>query len=447
MAVAFATSDSGNNAFTTSITLTKPSGTVEDDLLIMSIVIQRGDATVTTPSGWTALEDTPVGAATASDSRLASFYKVAGGSEPADYTITISATAWISGTILRITGADTTTPIPASDEVEDESVTSVNTPAVSTTTDDGMFVIIAGRRDSGGDSPTVSTYTNQDNSSVSNIRIDAFTKVQASAGSSGTPTVDWTNTQDDAAAHIIAIDAAPVIKDVAGIFELAANFEGDLGKTFHFIAGEFEPTVDFDGSLAGDLDVAGVFEVAVDFEGVFYNDLAGEFTIALDMVNTGYLRDYNAAGIFEVPILMQADPSVSPHRLRGEFRVPVKFQDGYVGKGTGLVWTFPASVPSNEQGAYALNKFLSSLREGDEFPGYFPLGGINGKTARVRVVKRRYNDSLETPDLDVQLIEYQDPDLIRRLREDTVIPFTPQMSGNLFRNVLELRRRFRRNEE
>lgn len=447
MAVAVGTTNASNNAFTSSITLTKPAGTVEDDLLIMGIIIQRGDATVTTPSGWTALQDTPTGSATSADAKLASFYKVAGGSEPADYTVNISSIAWISGAILRLTGADTTTPIPASGEAQNESVSSLNAPAVSTTTSNGMFIILAGRRDGGGDIPTVSGYTNEDSSATSNVRIDAFSKAEASAGSSGTPTVDWTNTQDDAAVHIIAVDAAPAVVNVTGTFQATADFSGSLGKDFHFVSGQFTPTTNFSGELSGDLDVSGVFEVTTAFFAEFYKEVSGEFRIAIDAVNTGYLKDHNITGQFSAPILLQGTLGRDFRVISGEFRVPIRFRDGYVGKGTGLTWTFPSSVNSNEEGAYALNRFLSQLREGDEFPGYFPLGGVSGKTARVRVVKRRYNDSLETPDLEIQLIEYQDPALIRRLREDTVIPFTPQSYGNMFRNIIELKKIFRKREE
>lgn len=402
--------------------------------------MQRGDATLSTPSGWTLLEETQSNTG-AGDNRLYTFSKVAGGSEPADYTVTASGTAWLSGTILRLTGASVSSPIADSDENSAESATSLNTPSISTTVNNSMFVIFASRRDSGGDTPTASGYTNRANSAVSSIRIDAFTKAQASPGASGAVTVDYTNTQDDMCVHIIAVDKALETFDLDDDFTPTIDFEGDLQKYTHVVSGSFEVTADFIGDAKGDKDVVGTFEISADFVGEFSNDLAGVFNIAIDFVHTGSLRDYNIAGLFQLAAQMQGVGSISPHVLLGEFRLPLRFSDGYTGRGTGLIWTFPASVGTKQQGAYELNKFLAQLRVGDEFPGYFPLGGVEGKTGKVRVVARRYNDSLEVPDLDIQLIENQDPEIIGRLKEDSVIPFIPQKSGNLFRNVIELRRR------
>lgn len=443
MAVAYGTIQTANNGFTTSLVLTKPTSTAENDFLYMSVAVQRADVTVTTPSGWTKLYEDDTGAATAGDLKLVTFYKLAGASEPANYTVTISSTGWMSGGIIRLTGADSGSPV-GSDNQEVESATSLASPGVTTTTANGMYVLATARRDAGGDSPSVSGFTNRGSTSISSIRIDFVTKAAPTAGSSGTVTADYSNTQDDIILHLIALDAAPVDHDGAGEFRPTVDFQASLQKYLHNVGGQFQVPIDFAGFARGDKEVAGEFRVAADFQAAAYWEVSGEFKIAIDMVNTGFLRDFNVAGSFLVATDFAGVGSVSPHRLRGEFRVPIRFSDGYVGKGTGLIWTFPASVTPAEEKAYELNKFLASLREGDEFPGYFPLAGINGKTGKVRVVARRYNDALETPDLDVQFIELQDPALIARLKEDTVIPFIPQRQGNLFRDVIEFKRRFSR---
>ncbi len=73
-------------AFTT-LDIPKPSGTVEDELLIAIVSSEKGDP-IDSPSGWTVIDDGLDG--DKANSRTTVVYKVAGPSEPTFYTFTSS---------------------------------------------------------------------------------------------------------------------------------------------------------------------------------------------------------------------------------------------------------------------------------------------------------------------------------------------------------------------
>jgi len=116
MAVAYQTSTT--RAWTTgTITLNKPSGTTTDDLLIA--ILGLNDATTndinSAPSGWTLIYNTP---GTDNNTRLVSYRKRAGGSEPASYDWSVTGGNW-AGIMIRIDGQtldSAVNPINASDE-------------------------------------------------------------------------------------------------------------------------------------------------------------------------------------------------------------------------------------------------------------------------------------------------------------------------------------------
>jgi hypothetical protein len=90
------------------VTITKPAGTAEGDLLIAHIAVHdtatAGDGALTPPSGWTQQEHT--NHSEAGGSIVAGIWtKIAEASEPADYTWTQSGTTGLPvGAIIRITG-------------------------------------------------------------------------------------------------------------------------------------------------------------------------------------------------------------------------------------------------------------------------------------------------------------------------------------------------------
>lgn len=92
----------------TSLTVTKPTSTADGDLLVASFWYKDTGRTITPPSGWTLQES-------GGTNQTGTVYtKVAGGSEPADYTWSVSGAAVVlHGSITRVTGHSATAPINA----------------------------------------------------------------------------------------------------------------------------------------------------------------------------------------------------------------------------------------------------------------------------------------------------------------------------------------------
>lgn len=89
------------------LTINVPAGTIANDVLVASIAVVTNNTTVSAPAGWTALLDTPQPAA--NPSRLVTFYRVASGAEPADYTFELdgSANGGAAGGMLAFSGVET----------------------------------------------------------------------------------------------------------------------------------------------------------------------------------------------------------------------------------------------------------------------------------------------------------------------------------------------------
>lgn len=91
----------------TSLTITKPSGTASGDLLVAVIYFNGNSNTITPPSGWTSIG----GFSTFSSGATSEwYYKIAGGSEPADYTWTGTSSNRNSGVVATFTGSFTGDP-------------------------------------------------------------------------------------------------------------------------------------------------------------------------------------------------------------------------------------------------------------------------------------------------------------------------------------------------
>lgn len=103
----------------TSITVPKPSGLANGDVLIVAIGIGQGAGTVITPpSGWTMLEFQRQ-----SNEMAGLYYRVVSdaGSEPSTYAFTTDVARRAAGTVYKVTGADTLDPIIDSDFYKGDS--------------------------------------------------------------------------------------------------------------------------------------------------------------------------------------------------------------------------------------------------------------------------------------------------------------------------------------
>lgn len=93
------------------ITCTKPSGTVENDLLLAFVTGYQSDTlTISPPGDWSTFRGPDRN--TGSEKMVAYvFYRIAGPSEGADYTFTYSAGGYNECGILRYSGVDTSDPL------------------------------------------------------------------------------------------------------------------------------------------------------------------------------------------------------------------------------------------------------------------------------------------------------------------------------------------------
>jgi hypothetical protein len=154
MAIAFrSAANAGTSTAGTSLLITKPSGVSDGDVLVALVECGResGRGPQSGPAGWT----NPVGynSETTVLHNLQAWVKVAGASEPTDYTWTNTGGGAWAGTITAWTGVDTASPVGATASGEDTTLDSTFDHSGLTTGHDGS-VAIYGYGINEGPSPT-----------------------------------------------------------------------------------------------------------------------------------------------------------------------------------------------------------------------------------------------------------------------------------------------------
>jgi large repetitive protein len=182
------------NSSSNVITLNKPAGVASGNVLIAAITL--GNSAITAPSGWILISSFT------NWSPSYVYYKVAGASEPANYTWTFSAGEIASGVITNFTGTFCNSPVG----VRSVEVTSVYTASsVTTSTANQMLVAIFS---GGGGLTTWSTPAGMtaDYSGGQNCRSTAiFHGIQAAAGASGPKTGTPSIAAGNGIAYLIAL--------------------------------------------------------------------------------------------------------------------------------------------------------------------------------------------------------------------------------------------------
>lgn len=121
-----------------SLTITKPAGTVENDLLIFVGTVDPQTNAWVAESGWTTIQTINQQHGSA---RGYYAYKLAGGAEPASYTFDTDGTTNQSGIILRVTNVNTSTPVNVSGRtVGTASGDSGSAPSVTTTASNCLLI-------------------------------------------------------------------------------------------------------------------------------------------------------------------------------------------------------------------------------------------------------------------------------------------------------------------
>lgn len=121
----------------TSLTVAKPAGVVQGDVLLARIANRdQVDAVITPPAGWTLLRSDQ--SAFAIKSWV--LWKVATGAEPASYSFGFDVPAYLAGSIVAFSGADPANPIDAQSGQKNGNSASLAAPPVTTTAASGVAV-------------------------------------------------------------------------------------------------------------------------------------------------------------------------------------------------------------------------------------------------------------------------------------------------------------------
>lgn len=127
-------SATANNA--ASLTIAKPTGTLDGDIMIACLSVGGGSGqTITPPAGWTLIRRDNQSTSTAN----ASYWKLASG-EGASYQFDNSPSSDICGGIASYTGVNTTAPVDISGGQVNSASTSATAPSVTTTVANTMLV-------------------------------------------------------------------------------------------------------------------------------------------------------------------------------------------------------------------------------------------------------------------------------------------------------------------
>lgn len=191
---------SGNG---TSVVINVPAEVVDNDILLAVVSVDSWSGTISAPAGWTLLQ---VDGLAFCEAFL--YWRLAS-SEPASHAWTLSSSADYSGVILAFSGGDSASPIDASAVVTDALADSVDAPSVTTTRDGNMVVVvIAGWVTKSGTYSFPAGYTVQSSGTAQD---DWATKIQATAGATGTITCTNSGDPRDAVAFTVALNVESTV--------------------------------------------------------------------------------------------------------------------------------------------------------------------------------------------------------------------------------------------
>ncbi|MBK8188816.1 MAG: hypothetical protein IPK79_00015 [Vampirovibrionales bacterium] len=139
------------NSYTNSLSVTRPTGVVENDVLVA--VVTWWANTLTPPSGWTQIGTTQSWSHPDGTVYARAYYRVAGASEPSSYAWGLSATNDIACTIVAYSNVDTTDPISASG-AQTQTSASMTAPGVDAATTADMLIFLGAVGDDNAGSRT-----------------------------------------------------------------------------------------------------------------------------------------------------------------------------------------------------------------------------------------------------------------------------------------------------
>jgi hypothetical protein len=204
-------------------TCDKPSGLAAGDVMY-AYVMAYDDAVDTVPSppsGWSIIGTT----AGSSQQQSTLLRKVAGGSEPATYTFTTTNPGYQDTVILRITGADTTTPEDGVSSNGGAGLSRTGT-GVTTTGANRLLLLFT----SGYSRPVVTDPAGMTEVLVNDIVNDIWSESRTTAGATG-DRVAVQDAEDSWTAHMVAVSPAGGSSGASMSVSVTGNFQAGGGST------------------------------------------------------------------------------------------------------------------------------------------------------------------------------------------------------------------------
>lgn len=286
MAISHVDTNTDTTANGTGVTATKPTGTAEDDVLIA--VFTSNSQNATPPSGWTEIIDETVEVF-----RNQTFYKVAGGSEPSNYTFSVGSAAPLVLTISAFRGCDASDPIDIA-PVTATALTSSEprtTPGVTGGTS-GRLLYLRTVRD---DSSTPVTFTA---SATELVDVGVF------SGGSVSYSIGFYMASSDYSTSGSKSGLA-----ITASASETHNITATLGIRASAIPGTMEvslPSIP-SATMAGSVSVPGALDADLplpDFDGeIFYGDVGGEVDTELPQLDVDAAGTINPTGTLDTTIL------------------------------------------------------------------------------------------------------------------------------------------------
>lgn len=204
-----------NSNSQTSITVNKPSGTVQGDVMVAIVYWNANCGALTVPSGWiSATERLQLTSATGEwSNNVFMHYKVAGASEPSSYTWTATNAVRSNAAISTFSGVSNSTPVNVS---ANSYVWSTGAPSAAlspnlTTTVNNAMLVLGTSLDqgSGGSFTPASGMTTAILTSGGNGPLGLFYSIQAASGSTGVKSTPTTAPEGNASAGSFFLALTP----------------------------------------------------------------------------------------------------------------------------------------------------------------------------------------------------------------------------------------------
>ncbi len=199
-------SASSAGAASGTLTINKPAGTQTGDVMVTTIAVRPGTATITA-SGWTLIRR--MDNSSGNSNSLAVYYKVAGSSEPTSYSFSFSTSTGAAGGIASFIGIDTANPVDTDAGQNTSSSLTHAAPSVTTRYANDMVVTSHAFASSATFIPPSGMTEAFDVASISigstGESIEGNYQLQSAIGATGTRTATASNDADTGNAHTLAL--------------------------------------------------------------------------------------------------------------------------------------------------------------------------------------------------------------------------------------------------